>query len=138
MQCVHSFSNIPDSGKLLTGGHQLALEIISTHADIVHVLSSEHNYTSLESVGLYNCTRLASARDLFRKELSQNWRKLQHNKAELLLQGSLDNTLKWQPHHVTKRSSREGDQDSDCVLNGRCSGQEDEWFTEYVSPLPTN
>lgn len=111
--------------ELVSSGHHMSLEIISTHLYTVHVLSSAHNVSSLEAIGLHKCTQLANVRDLFREELSQNWHKLHDYTGELLLGDKLEEL----PLYVTKRSEEKY---VECVLNGNCAGQEDQWFTEYV------
>ena len=114
--------------ELVSKGHQLSLEIISIHAHSVHVFSSTHTATSLEAVGLHKCTQLANARDLFRDELNQNWHTLHGYTGE----SSLRDILEGQPLYITKRSQ---ENDKECVLDGRCSGQEDQWFSEYVRTM---
>lgn len=94
----------------------------------VHVLSSNHDSKSLQSVGLSSCTPLTSLKDLFQDELIQNWHKLQGNAGEWI-QESISNTLEEQPPRYAKRSV---DDNKECVLSGKCDGLEDEWFTEYV------
>ena len=94
----------------------------------MHVLTGAHTAASLESVGLSGCVRLAAVRDLFRHELQQNWHKLS-DRSQGWLRGSLLSEIEGQPHRVEQRST----DDKKCVLNGECSGEEDHWFTEYVS-----
>ena len=122
------FSDAPDSDglhDLILRGHKLGLEIVSAGTDSVHVYTDAHSAESLEEVGLGQCVRLAGVRDLLRNELRQNWHKLNHRTED----SSLLEEIEGQPHHIEQRST----EDSECVVDGKCNGKEDKWFTEYVS-----
>ena len=127
------FSSTPNREtlhELLSNGHRLALEVISVHSHTVHVLSSTHNPASLQHAGLSGCTLIASAQDLFRNELAQNWHKLQENLGEWVRSALVEDLLlQGQTPCVVRRSLG----NRECVLTGKCDGQEDHWFTEYVS-----
>ena len=105
----------------------------------MHILSSSHNITSLEQLGLSQCSVLANIRDMVVGELKENSNTLQHTLgewvssevAEELFPDGIQQRLSSNVHTDAKRST----QSRDCMLSGKCDGQEDSWFTEYVSKL---
>ena len=129
-------SNTPGSDtlhQLISRGHQYGLEILSAGPHTVHARSTAHNTSTLDGVGLRNCSQLASLRNLFRAELNQNWDKLRLNTAESF-HSSFEGLIKQQTSRIAKRS-RKNDRKTQCVLSGKCDGKEDWWFTEYVRTL---
>ena len=114
---------------LIRSSHQLGLEIVSASAHSVHVYTDAHDdAATLERIGLKRCVRLAELQELFKQELKQNWHKLSDTTGESF-RGSLLEEIEEQPLRIERRST----DDKECVLDGKCDGGEDHWFTEYVS-----
>ena len=114
---------------LIARSHRLGLEIVSAASGhSVHVYTTTHDAESMDDIGLKQCVCLAGLHDLFRQELKQNWGKLSHSAGDWL-RGSLLEEIEEKPLRIERST-----EDSDCVLDGKCGGKEDHWFTEYVSP----
>lgn len=114
---------------LQSRGHMHGLMVLSAHRDTADILSSSHSLTSLQQLGLLDCTVLANVHDLVLAELTENLHKLQHHVGEWI--ASSEVVAERLAQHAVRRSVHR----RECALSGQCSGGEDTWFTEYVRSM---
>lgn len=114
---------------LQSRGHIHSLVVLSAHRDTADILSSTHSLSSLQHLGLLDCTELANVQDLVTAELTENVRKLQHHVGEWM--SSSETMTEVLAQHAVRRSVH----NRACTLTGQCGGEEDTWFTEYVRTL---